>query len=342
MRKSVFGFIASVLVASGALVLQSSWPYKPRRASSRGRTCRSSSTARRGRTSSSSSTRAYGAARSNIREAERFLNRRRGRSHSEDSRVSASRRQTASGKRPPPPPPPPPPEPPSVTTIHVYFHVINGAGPVSPRRCQTTQIDRGPDRGPERGLTPRQTLGSLQASSATTSNAPTTTWYTMAPDSAAEAASQVGIAQRRPERIEHLQSPTSAAACWAGRPFPSSYTVNPLDDGVVVLNASLPGGNAVPYNLGDTATHEVGHWLGLYHTFQGGCAGAATSWPTRRPSGQPPWVPDGRNTCTGTSVPGQRPDHQLHGLHRRRVHVTSSRAFQADAHVGSVERVSEP
>ena len=54
---------------------------------------------------------------------------------------------------------------------------------------------------------------------------------------------------------------------------PNQARRQPQLDGVVIHQESLPGGTFGGYNRGDTAVHEIGHWLGLFHTFEGGCDG---------------------------------------------------------------------
>lgn len=54
--------------------------------------------------------------------------------------------------------------------------------------------------------------------------------------------------------------------------LPWQQASSPRLDSVSVNVASMPGGVATNYNLGDTVIHETGHWLGLFHPFQGGCS----------------------------------------------------------------------
>lgn len=53
----------------------------------------------------------------------------------------------------------------------------------------------------------------------------------------------------------------------------SSFPGGPPDEDGIVIRHNYFGktGTAVAGTNGRTCTHEIGHWLGLYHTFNGGC-----------------------------------------------------------------------
>lgn len=53
--------------------------------------------------------------------------------------------------------------------------------------------------------------------------------------------------------------------------YPSDLPEDDYRHGLVLLHSSFPGGSAAPYDLGDTAVHETGHYFGLIHTFEGKC-----------------------------------------------------------------------
>lgn len=94
---------------------------------------------------------------------------------------------------------------------------------------------------------------------------------------------------------------------WARFPWRAAGTKL---DHVSVNVDSMPGGRAAGYNAGDTLVHEVGHWIGLFHTFQGGCEGSGDLVVDTAAEAEPEFdCTEGRDTCP--DQPGLDPVHNF-------------------------------
>ncbi|CAG8980347.1 hypothetical protein HYALB_00011451 [Hymenoscyphus albidus] len=70
-------------------------------------------------------------------------------------------------------------------------------------------------------------------------------------------------------------------------------------DGCSIQAGSIAGGTLANYNLGGTVAHEVGHWMGLLHTFQGAACSSTNDGIADTPAqnGYTQGCPSTRDSC---------------------------------------------
>jgi hypothetical protein len=184
----------------------------------------------------------------------------------------------------------------AIATINVYVHVItntSGVGNISDTViANQIKVLNDAFSGVTGGYNTKFRFV-LAATTRTANNSYFAAGYGTSAETNMKNALRVGTAK---DLNMYFNQPSTGELGWAT--FPSSYASQPKKDGVVCDGRTVPGGSFAPYNLGDTATHEVGHWLGLYHTFQGGCNGNGdfvSDTPAEKSAAF--GCPAGRDTC---------------------------------------------
>jgi hypothetical protein len=193
-------------------------------------------------------------------------------------------------------------------TVPVYFHVVTDGATGALTEAQIAgQIDvlnnsfAGGEGGADTGF--RFTLAGITRSD----NAD---WFYANPGGADEDTMKRTLKQGGNNALNLYSTTAGDYLGWAYLPDITTKAGQVHRDGVVFDWESIPGTSttyAGRYDQGETATHEVGHWLNLEHTFFDGC-NAKGDFVSDTPAEKTPTsgCPAGKDTC---KAPGLDPIH---------------------------------
>jgi hypothetical protein len=189
----------------------------------------------------------------------------------------------------------------AVVTVPIVFHVVyasDGTGNVTDSQIAQQIVEMNQDYagGESSSASNTEFQFTLQA----TRRWQNDSWFND-PDSASGEAALKTATHEGDAGVLNIWSTNTSYLGYAT--FPSWYADDPELDGIVIQYGSLPSGPIANYNLGKTATHESGHWLGLYHTFQGACSSSndqVSDTPAEKTSTS--GCPASKDTCPAAGV----------------------------------------
>ncbi|CAD6893576.1 unnamed protein product [Tilletia controversa] len=190
---------------------------------------------------------------------------------------------------------------PRVVQVHVHVISSGSKGNISSARIQRQMAVLNSD----------YSQANYRFKLASTSHTDKAAWYGTIQDETTPSGLDMKKALHRGGKADLNLYVTSLASGLLGYgTFPWFYNTagNPeWIDGVVVHSRSLPTTSTAfaPYNGGRTATHEIGHWLGLYHPFQGEtCASNPGDYVSDTPKQRDPTYgcPKSKNTCSSAGA----------------------------------------
>jgi hypothetical protein len=193
-------------------------------------------------------------------------------------------------------------------TVPVYFHVVTDGAKGNLRDSQIADQIRvlnttfaGGEGGFDTGF-------SFVLAGVTRTNNPA--WFYANPGGVNEHTMKQTLRQGGGDALNLYTTTAGDFLGWAYLPDILTKPGQVYLDGVVIDWESLrrvSGTYEGRYDQGETATHEVGHWLNLEHTFSGGCSAKGDFVDDTPPEKTPTsGCPAGKDTC---SAPGLDPIH---------------------------------